>query len=406
MGIAGKRTVPAFRAQAWEHHVHGPDGFGLPKVAPLWTWEILALLGSLVAAALTFAVLGKVEVNEKGPGVLRPVTGIRHLQAQATGVVLDVPGRAGTAVEAGDVCVRIDAADLNAPALEAEENLSLFGAAFAELERRLAETYALRMANLKARAAQLELDLSARQRSMERSRKHLAAVRTLHEHGIAPEVDVDKAIEEAEGAEHHHRECLQALRQVRQDREDADSAYRQESWSHRSERARALSRRKALALNARQQVIQAPVAGFVDAILVRRGDGVHRGQVVARIVPRDVELRVTAFLGESHRAWVKEGDPVRLEVSQFPYHEFGSLDGRVLSLGMDFASPEEIKAALGEGASLPGPVFQVEVQILSARKGPLAGLQLRPGMRADVRFTLRRQRPITFVFGPAERWLR
>ncbi|MDR3671560.1 MAG: HlyD family efflux transporter periplasmic adaptor subunit [Holophaga sp.] len=406
MGINNKRTVPAFRAQAWEHHVHGSDGLGIPKVSPPWSWEILALLGAMVVSALAFAFLGKVEVNEKGPGVLRPVTGIRHLQAQASGVVLDVPGRAGTAVEVGDICVEIDAADLNAPAMEAEENLRLFGAAYAELEQRQAETFALRKANLKARAAKLEIDLSARQRSVERSQKRLAAARILHGNGIVPDADLDKAMEDAEEVEHQHRDCLQALRQVRQEQEDADGTFRREAWNHHSERARAISRRKALVLNARQQVIQAPVGGFLDAVLVRRGDGVHRGQVVARIVPRDSELRVIAFLGESHRSWVKEGDPVQLEVSQFPYHEFGSLSGRVLSLGMDFASPEEIKTALGEGTSLKGPVFQVEVQVLSSQKGPLAELRLRPGMRADVRFTLRRQRPIAFVFGPAERWLR
>jgi multidrug efflux pump subunit AcrA (membrane-fusion protein) len=127
--------------------------------------------------------------------------------------------------------------------------------------------------------------------------------------------------------------------------------------------------------------------------------------VVARIVPRDTELRVFAFLNESHRAWIKEGDPVKLELSQFPFPEFGTLDSRILSVGLDFASAEEIRAAMGEGVSFPTATFKVELEVIPALKGPLTGVKLKPGMRVNARFTLRRQSPISFVLEPGRRWM-
>lgn len=398
-------TRPAFRAQAWEFHVNGRGGSELAHIAPPWSWELLVVLGALVAAGLAFAILGQVEVNEKGPGVLRPVSGIRHLQAQTAGIVLEAPGRSGTLVAAGDPCVRVDSADCNASVLEAEENLRLFGAAYSDLERRQGEAHALRQATLRAKATQLELDLEGARARLARGRRRLAGIETLQDQGIVARVDLENAQERVEEAERHLREGVQAQLRLRQEQRDGDQAFHQEAWRHRSDRLRALNRSKAVEAQARQQVLLAPVAGYLDGTLVRPGDPVQRGQVVARIVPREAELRVLAFLQESHRAWIKEGDRVKLEVSQFPFHEFGALDGRILSMGLDFASTDEIRTALGEGTTLPGPAFLVEVQVLPATRGPLARVALRPGMRADVRFTLRRKRPISFVFGAAERWL-
>jgi multidrug efflux pump subunit AcrA (membrane-fusion protein) len=162
----------------------------------------------------------------------------------------------------------------------------------------------------------------------------------------------------------------------------------------------------ALEFDLDNQVITSQVAGFVDSLLVRCGDNVQAGQVVIRIVPKEVELRVVAFLSEAHRAWVNEGDRVKLELSQFPYAEFGTLDGKVISMGMDFASPGEVAIALGEGTRLDGPVFKVELEVLPRKDGPLAKVALKPGMLVDARFTLRRQSPISLVLKPLAQWLR
>jgi membrane fusion protein len=395
-----------FSAEALEHLRRDPLGSGLLVVSPPWSWRAGLALGLLVVTGLALALFGQVEINERGQGVLRPVEGVRHVQARIPGTVAEVLSGTGCRVDAGQALLRLEAPHLSASLVEADDHLRCFGPEFQGLERREAALHEQHQATAAARILQLERDQAGQRRSVARLARKAAAVQHLVEAGILPDQDREEAREALDQGERELRALGQALLQARQESAQRESGYRRERWSRGTERSRALSRRRALEYDLGQGTLAAPLAGFVDTLLVRRGDSVQAGQTVARIVPGDARLQVLGFLDEAHRAWIKAGDRVKLELSQFPYAEFGTLDGRILYVGMDFASPEEIRAALGESARLGAPAFKVELEVLPARDGPLAKVELRPGMRLDVRFTLRRQSPIAFAFEPLKRWWR
>jgi HlyD family secretion protein len=127
---------------------------------------------------------------------------------------------------------------------------------------------------------------------------------------------------------------------------------------------------------------------------------VRSGQVVGKIVPREVPFQVVSFLAERDRAFVKQGDTVKLELDQLPYAEFGTLPGTVSRIADDLATPLELQDALGD-IRPADPTYRVEIAVDDrGRRGP----PLRTGMLVSVRYTLRRQRLIVLLLEPLRPW--
>jgi hypothetical protein len=96
---------------------------------------------------------------------------------------------------------------------------------------------------------------------------------------------------------------------------------------------------------------------------------------------------------------------VRLELDQLPYGEYGTLGARVVRISDDLASPHEVTQALGDERKLDGPAFRVVLAITDQGSARNADVTLSSGMLMKVRYTLRRQRPITIVLEPLRKWL-
>lgn len=158
--------------------------------------------------------------------------------------------------------------------------------------------------------------------------------------------------------------------------------------------------------DARQTTVLAPQDGVLEALLVRPGDAVRPGQAIGRLIPEHAPLQVISFLPEKDRAFVHAGSEVRLELDQLPYGEYGTLGARVLRIGDSTASPDDVRQALGSQRSLEAPAFRVVLAITDHAAARDAQLRLRSGMSMQVRYTLRRQRPITLVLKPLQKWLR
>ena len=139
---------------------------------------------------------------------------------------------------------------------------------------------------------------------------------------------------------------------------------------------------------------------------MRVGEVVHAGQTFGKLIPGGSPLHRRAFLAERDRAFAKPGDEVRLELDQLPHAEYGTLRARIARIGDDLASQSEIHDALGEEQKLDAPSYRVELEITDASAADAAQVKLRTGALMDVRYTLRRQRLITLVFTPLQRFFR
>ena len=402
------RTTPdpgLFRQEALEHFLEAEEGRTLVRVSPPWTWALLLVLLAGLTAALVLSVMGKVEVNGRGRGILHPETGIPVLLCQVEGTVGQVEVHSGQTVAAGDVLVRIDAPAVQARLLEARRATQSVREQYAAANLRQDRAFARQCRNLQLRAAKLEEQGASLEASVARFHRRLQASQILEREGVSSTAQADEAREAYAQALRSLGASQQALEQVRQERAALDHQRQDALWSRDQTIRNAETQEQALAYIHAQTLVKAPRGGVIEALLVRPGEVVVPGKALGKLVPQEQPLRAVCFLAEKDRAFVKEGDAALLELDQLPYAEYGTLRARVLRVSSDLASPHELQEALGEGHSIPGPTFRVELELTEVQAAARAKVPLRSGMLLNARFTLRRQRLITLVLEPLRKWL-
>ena len=396
-----EQQAATFRQEALDHYLKRENAATVLTVSPPSIWTLFWIISSAMVVAIVASFFARVEVTATGPGILRPRTGVRLLMTQTAGVVTEVFAHSGQFVRAQRPIVRLDSAPLRAELLEAEGRIHMlradvdrFGRGQATYTVQQRHSIESRIALLRAQVASLDETISARTRKYEAD-KSLAAS------GLVSPLALAESGELVEVARRERRQLEQVLSQAYQElsavtfESDRDRAVKED------ELRAAVARRDALAFSLRQLTVVAPTDGYVEAMLVRAGDVLQNGSSVGKLIPAAPEMHIIAFLPERDRAFIKKGDPVRIDLEQLPWTEFGSLDGRITQISSDLASQHELKDAFGEQSPVSGAAYRVEISLRPTRKP----LPLRPGMLLTVHYTLRRQRLITVILQPLQRWI-
>jgi HlyD family secretion protein len=101
-----------FRQESLER-LQSPDEFDQLLVAvDKKAWFILLTLAAICAAAITWAVFGRIPVTVDGYGVLVNPGNVKGVQSPATGQVTSIEARVGQHVARGDVIARLDQPEL------------------------------------------------------------------------------------------------------------------------------------------------------------------------------------------------------------------------------------------------------------------------------------------------------
>jgi multidrug resistance efflux pump len=394
-----------YRREAREHQLRGEESLRRIEISPPWTWALLwALLAALVTA-IVFATLGSIEVNTRAIGILRPATGVRVLVSQVSGTVASVPRHSGEAVAAGDVVLQIDSPQLQGQLLAAEREAGLLESDYREVSQQQDRLHQRQLAETQTRIAQLKEQIESERTSIGVLKRRLEAMRSLESSSVVSRFSVLDAQEAVAQAERRLGGSQQSLALAHQELAALASQREAELWQRRQSLDNALSRRDSMRLESRQTRVVAPQNGVIEALVVKPGDDVRPGQTLGKLIPSGAPLEVVSFLPEKDRAFVRVGSEVRLEIDQLPYGEYGTLGARVVRISDDLAAPHEVQQALGDGHELAAPAFRVLLSITDRRAADDARVRLRSGMLMQVRYTLRRQRPITLVLEPLRKWL-
>ncbi len=396
-----------FRREALDHYLRETEGRDVLKVSPPWTWLLVWIFGALVLTALLFSVFGRTEINERGKGIVRPASGVRLLTAQSGGIVSEILVPPGSMVQAGQPVLRIESPSIQGAALEAQTSLSARLQSYQPVVQSQDQLFAQQLATLNQRLAQAREDVERYQASLSRVNGILRKMREMEKEGVFSLQQFNQEEESKANAERQLANARLSLRQAEQERTNLETQRRTQLWRDQTDLASAKARASAVGLTERQTVVTAPAAGLVDGLVLKVGDLVNPGQLLAKLVPTDAPLVVVAFLQEKDRAFVQEGDTVKLELNQFPYSEFGAIQGRVRRVALDLATPAELQEAFGPSATTAndGPSFRVEIDLPPGAVRPDSKVLLRPGMLLQARFTLRRQSLITFAIEPLRKWL-
>jgi len=394
-----------FRQEALEHLLKDEDIREPLRVSPPWTWLLFFALGSVLLVALLAAIVGKVEVQDTGKGILHPVAGVRLIQAQVGGVLAETYAHSGDTLREGQPIARIDSAQVQGAILETDRQLQLLrsqGQTFTEREDKLLQE---QLRAVQTKLVHQDTQVKSFESSVKIQEKRVEATRRLLVEKLVAPINLDEAQDQLNAALRTLDSAKQQMVQLRQEFSTLESQRQRNQWQRLQDLNGSQSKRDALDSSLRQTNVLAPVAGFLEALVARPGDLLQPGQTIAKIISEDSPLQVVAFLPEKDRAFVKSGDQVLLEMEAYLFTEFGTLKGRVTRIGSDLASQYEIQEALGETAKLDTPAYRVEIELRPERSKRLSGVKIRPGMLLSARFTLRRQRLITIVLDPLRRWL-
>lgn len=393
-----------FRKQALEHFLKEQDQAEPLKISPPWTWSLLWVMAVFTLVGILYAFLGKIEVQNRGKGILRPVAGVRTLQAQVGGVLSQTFARSGDQLREGQTIARIEAAQVQGNLLETEQHIELLKGAGKTFSNQEDSQILGQLQSLRNRLQSQETQVASYEQSVEIQRGKVASKRTLLKEGLVSKMEVDDTIDAFNSAQRQRDQAKQGLDQLHQDIAAMENQRQKLLWQRTQDVQGAQTKREALESTLNQTLVKAPLDGTLDAFVARPGDLVQTGQAIAKLIPAGSPLMVVAFVAEKDRAFVKPGDQVALELEAYPNAEFGTLKGHVLRIGSDLASPHEVREALGEDGKLETPSFRVEIEMEPALGTKLAQATLRPGMLLQARYTLRRQRIITLVLDPLKRW--
>jgi hemolysin D len=411
-----------------------------------------AIAGAIIAffvLALTWSVLGRVDIVATAPGKIVPTGRSKLIQSLDSGIVHAIHVQNGQMVKAGASLIELDpteseadrnrlAGELLAARLEAarlEAMLSgapdptaafvaspgtdraqvalsrqLVGSAMAEFWAKLAE--------LDQQAAQSEANRVAVAATIEKLnavlpllREQLDMRQSLYKRNLGTKLAYLDAQERVLEMEHdlvvqrsRLSEAQAAAGAVAESRRETE-AERRRSWLAALADARAKVQTLAQDLvkadeRMKRQVLPAPIDGVVQELAIHTIGGVVKpADTLLVLVPTDSRLEVEAVIANADIGFVHPGQSAKIKVDTFTFTRYGSIDGKLLSTSAD-STPDAAASDASEVRSRePGFTARVGLDRTSMKIGDQV-VPLRPGMAVTVEINTGERRIIDYLLSP------
>lgn len=408
---------------------------------PQWSMRVLSALSLTI---LLIAVIGKLDIVIVASGELIPQSNVKVVQPAVTGVVRTIMVRDGQKVIAGQPLIVMDTTQAAADA--ASTHSSRVHAALAvardqalldaitrkkpvvvplvkgasDLEQRESADLAeqtWRAYSDKLRDANAEL--AARKANLESTRAQVAkleataplaqqqadAYRALLEQKDVARMDYLDREQTAQGLVHELNSQRSHAEQLKSavDQQVAEVAGVTSSFE-RDQRMQLEKDTQSLATSSNDETkalvrqslltLTAPVAGTVQQLAVHTTGGVvTTAQALLEVVPDDT-LKVKAAIENRDIGFVREGQPVVVKVSAFPYTRYGYLKGTVVAIANDAAQDRKRGSVFVAYVSLPENQMRID-----GRQVPLT-----PGMSVTAEIATGRRRVISYFLDPLLRY--
>lgn len=155
----------------------------------------------------------------------------------------------------------------------------------------------------------------------------------------------------------------------------------------------------------RSEILRAPVEGTISAFVIRPGQSVQAGQVIAAIVPAGRDLEAQLWIPSSAVGFVRDGMRVHLRYHAFPFAKFGIYGGTITYVATSAVPATEVMALLGDPKGATEALYPVRVHLDAQHvKAYGAPQPLRSGMALEADILLDNRRLFEWLFEPLFSW--
>ncbi|MBV9529160.1 HlyD family type I secretion periplasmic adaptor subunit, partial [Sphingomonas sp.] len=100
--------------------------------------------------------------------------------------------------------------------------------------------------------------------------------------------------------------------------------------------------------------VRAPVAGTVQGLAVTSlGQSIKAGEMIMQVVPDKAPLEIKAYVLNTDIGFVRVGQPVTVKVDTFMFTRYGTVSGRVVSVGADAVTGQLALTQQSDDATTP-----------------------------------------------------
>jgi len=339
-------------------------------------WTVLAL----VATAIAWATLARLDVVAVADGKLVPAGYLKIVQPTEQGVVKEILVREGQRVREGDVLMRMDAAISDAEGRSLATEYHTLRLAMRRIDAQLAgramdrttedapDVYLQAEAQYRANVGAFESALAQERSVLAKAREELAAAEQVKAKLLAvlPHYrDQERAFAKLTRDGFAGRLLYSDRKRERIEREQdlrsqahvvgaaqanivqsekrlaqIEADYRRSLQAERAQTVPQLERaRGELAKQAHRHELlelRAPQGGVVKDLATHTpGTVVAPGTILMTIVPRDERLRAEIWVANDDIGFVRAAQPARLKLAAFQFQKFGMLDGEVVQVSAD-----------------------------------------------------------------------
>lgn len=415
----------------------------------------ILLMLALVVTGLVWSFIGRADVIVSAPGVLSPDEEVRRVYAPIGGELVDIYVAEGAPVSKGDVLARINARDaiqIAAKAADAELALAeveqehkqfperrelmqrqadslkqqietaqrLHDKRVTEGLDKLAQAQRAQLEEARANLKKAGITRDAARREWEKLKRlndrpggggvSKNQVDQQHDAYVAAQTDYQlaeaklgalefKLSEEYANAKTELESSDQKLADLRIQYEKALNDIKQAEYKmelkYRSARLAADLAKRVKFENIDEDNflrILAPVSGVVTAVaFTQPGDKIAANTPLLSIAPKGARTVLKVDINERDRGFLREGQPVKMKFSAFPYQRYGFINGTL----------EYISPSTRSGKGPEGTVYRGNVS-LDRDYFTVGGVKypLRFGMVATAEIVVQKRRLIDYAFDP------
>lgn len=239
---------------------------------------------------------------------------------------------------------------------------------------------------LKARHSEYTSRVAGGRAVLDQAAQERDLLEKMYKRDVAPLIEVTRARKAYSDAENRLNEAVTTTEMERAT-----------EYSKTQNELASLRQKLALAQDQlRRTVLVAPMRGVVNKLSVTTIGGVVRsGEEILQIIPIEEEMFIEAKVKPRDIAAVRQGQDAVIKLTAYDYTIYGALKGKVIFISADTFKDE--RARTPDGDAHYKVTLQVDKGQLTGRQ---QGLEIRPGMQADVELQTGGKTVLTYLTKP------